>query len=104
MNLISSESDSIRNIAIILGMVSLLSAFLFDRYFIRRLVRSINSAVNGMKRVKQGIFTPIPAPLRANDESDSLIDGFNRMSSQINELIDQVQTEQGRKRKRRCRR
>lgn len=54
MNLISSESVSIRNIAIILGMVSLLSAFLFDHYFIRRLVRSINSAVNGMKRVKQG--------------------------------------------------
>lgn len=97
MNLISSESVSIRNIAIILGMVSLLSAFLFDRYFIRRLVRSINSAVNGMKRVKQGIFMPITVPLRANDESDSLIDGFNRMSSQINELIEQVQTEQGRK-------
>lgn len=97
MNLISSESVSIRNIAIILGMVSLLSAFLFDRYFIRRLVRSINSAVNGMKRVKQGIFMPITVPQRANDESDSLIDGFNRMSSQISELIEQVQTEQGRK-------
>lgn len=40
---------------------------------------------------------PITVPLRANDESDSLIDGFNRMSSQINELIEQVQTEQGRK-------
>ncbi|MEK4329017.1 sensor histidine kinase [Paenibacillus sp. FSL R7-0312] len=97
MNLISSESVSIRNIAVILGIVSLLSAFLFDHYFIRRLVRSINSAVNGMKRVKQGIFIPIPVPLRANDESDSLIDGFNRMSTQINELIEQVQTEQARK-------
>lgn len=97
MNLISSESASIRNIAVILGIVSLLSAFLFDHYFIRRLVRSINSAVNGMKRVKQGIFMPIAVPLRANDESDSLIDGFNRMSSQINELIEQVQAEQGSK-------
>lgn len=103
MNLISSESDSIRNLAIILSTVSLLSAFLFDRYFIRRLVRSINSAVNGMKRVKQGIFTPITTPLRSDDESDLLIDGFNRMSSQISELIEQVQTEQGRKRKRKCR-
>lgn len=97
MNLISSESDSIRNLAIILSTVSLLSAFLFDRYFIRRLVRSINSAVNGMKRVKQGIFTPITIPLRSDDESDHLIDGFNRMSAQISELIEQVQTEQGRK-------
>ncbi|UQZ36394.1 sensor histidine kinase [Paenibacillus sp. PK3_47] len=97
MNLISSESDSIRNLAIILSTVSLLSAFLFDRYFIRRLVRSINSAVNGMKRVKQGIYTPITIPLRSDDESDHLIDGFNRMSAQISELIEQVQTEQGRK-------
>ncbi|AIQ52408.1 sensor histidine kinase [Paenibacillus sp. FSL R7-0331] len=97
MNLISSESDSIRNLAIILGTVSLMSAFLFDRYFIRRLVRSINSAVNGMKRVKQGIFMPITTPLRSDDESDLLIDGFNRMSAQISELIQQVQTEQGRK-------
>ncbi|WHY21715.1 sensor histidine kinase [Paenibacillus sp. G2S3] len=97
MNLISSESISIRNIAIILSTVSLLSAFLFDRYFVRRLVYSINSAVNGMKRVKQGIFTPITTRYRADDESDFLIDGFNRMSTQINELIVQVQTEQGRK-------
>ncbi|MEK5254274.1 sensor histidine kinase [Paenibacillus sp. FSL F4-0125] len=97
MNLISSESISIRNIAIILGTVSLLSAILFDRYFVRRLVYSINSAVNGMKRVKQGIFTPITTRYRADDESDLLIDGFNRMSTQINELIEQVQTEQGRK-------
>ncbi|MBT2291658.1 sensor histidine kinase [Paenibacillus albidus] len=97
MNLISSESISIRNIALILGIVSLLSAFLFDRYFVRRLVRSINSAVNGMKRVKQGIFMPITTPQRADDESDQLIDGFNLMSAQINELIEQVQTEQGRK-------
>jgi two-component system sensor histidine kinase YesM len=97
MNLISSESDSIRNLAIMLGTVSLMSAFLFDRYFVRRLVRSINSAVNGMKRVKQGIFIPITIPLRSDDESDLLIDGFNLMSTQISELIQQVQTEQGRK-------
>lgn len=97
MNLISSESVSIRNIAIILSTLSLLSAILFDHFFVRRLVRSINSAVNGMKRVKQGIFMPITTPLLADDESDLLIDGFNRMSTQIHELIEQVQTEQGRK-------
>jgi two-component system sensor histidine kinase YesM len=50
-----------------------------------------------MKRVKQGIFTPITTRYRADDESDFLIDGFNRMSSQISELLVQVQTEQGRK-------
>lgn len=95
--LITAESNSIRNIAGILLLVSLIAAFLFDRFFIRRMVKSIISAVNGMKRVQQGIFVPIKSKRRAEDETDMLIDGFNRMSSQINELIQQVQTEQARK-------
>ena len=95
--LIAAESISIRNIALILGLISLLSAFLFDRFFVRRMVRSIISAVNGMKRVKQGIFVPIPSHTQAEDETDLLIDGFNRMSTQINELLQQVETEQARK-------
>lgn len=95
--LIASESLSIRNIAIVLVLVSLISAFLFDRFFVRRLVRSIISAVNGMKRVQQGIFVPITSAVRSEDETDLLTDGFNRMSTQITELIQQVQTEQARK-------
>ncbi|MNW46995.1 Sensor histidine kinase YehU [compost metagenome] len=95
--LIASESISIRNIAVVLVLVSLISAFLFDRFFIRRMVRSIISAVNGMKRVQQGIFVPITSSVRSDDETDLLTDGFNRMSTQITELIQQVQTEQARK-------
>lgn len=95
--LINSESIKIRNIAVVLVLLSLISAFLFDRYFIRRLVSSIISAVNGMKRAQQGIFMPIPQPVPAWDERDLLIDGFNRMSKQISELIEQVQMEQARK-------
>ncbi|AOZ93454.1 cache domain-containing sensor histidine kinase [Paenibacillus crassostreae] len=97
MNLIRSESDSIRNVAIMLGLFSLLSAFWFDQFFISKLVRSIISAVNGMKRVQQGVFIPILSHKKSDDERDLLIDGFNRMSTQINELILQVETEQGRK-------
>ncbi|MCM3042480.1 sensor histidine kinase [Paenibacillus motobuensis] len=95
--MIASESVSIRNIAVILVLVSLISAFLFDRFFVRRLVGSIISAVNGMKRVQQGIFVPITTSVKADDERDLLIDGFNRMSKQIVELIEQVQKEQNRK-------
>lgn len=95
--LIASESVSIRNIAMILGAISLLSAFLFDRFFVRRIVRSIISAVNGMKRVQQGIFIPIKPQQKTEDETGLLIDGFNRMSTQIQELLQQVETEQARK-------
>lgn len=97
MKLIRSESDSIRNIALILGLFSLLAAFWFDQFFVSKLVRSIISASNGMKRVQQGVFTPINSHTKSDDETDILIDGFNRMSSQINELILQVETEQARK-------
>lgn len=97
LKLIRSESVSIRNIAVILVLFSLLSALWFDQFFIRRLVRSIISAVNGMKRVKQGIFVPIQSHVERFDETDLLIDGFNRMSQQIQELIQQVETEQTRK-------
>nr|WP_211184652.1 sensor histidine kinase [Paenibacillus lemnae] len=95
--LIASESVYIRNLALILGGISLLSAFLFDRFFVRRMVKSIIGAVNGMKRVKHGIFVPIPVQGKADDETDLLIDGFNRMSTQIQELLEQIQTEQARK-------
>lgn len=94
---IVSESVSIRNVAAVLVLITLISAFIFDQLFIRKLVRSIISTVNGMKRAEKGIFVPITSPERSEDESDLLIDGFNRMSKQITELIQQVQLEQARK-------
>ncbi|TYP79016.1 cache domain-containing sensor histidine kinase [Paenibacillus methanolicus] len=95
--LLRSESEPIRNTAIILVAFSLLSALMFDRFFVLPLVSMINSAVNGMKRVEQRIFKPIRPPLRTTDESGRLIEGFNRMSGQIQELLVQVETEQARK-------
>ncbi|WP_183563513.1 sensor histidine kinase [Paenibacillus endophyticus] len=95
--LLQSESLSIRNIALVLGLFSLLSALLFDRFFVTRLVGTIISAVNGMKRVEQRIFTPIPDDDKSDDETDLLVQGFNRMSRQINELLQQVETEQAHK-------
>ncbi|MNP07223.1 Sensor histidine kinase YpdA [compost metagenome] len=50
-----------------------------------------------MKRVQQGVFIPIHSHTKSDDETDLLIDGFNRMSMQINELLLQVEVEQGRK-------
>lgn len=97
LTLLRSESEPIRNTALILVAFSLLSALMFDRFFVLPLVSMINSAVNGMKRVEQRIFKPIRAPLRTTDESGRLIEGFNRMSAQIQELLVQVETEQARK-------
>lgn len=95
--LLQAESLSIRNMALLLGVFSLLSAILFDRFFVTRLVRTIISAVNGMKRVEQRIFIPIPRQDQVDDESNLLVEGFNRMSKQISELLQQVEREQAMK-------
>ena len=50
-----------------------------------------------MRRVEQGVFTRIPAGRSQSDESDMLVHGFNKMSSQIEELLQRVKVEQERK-------
>lgn len=99
-DVLQAESEPIRNAAILLGVFSLLSAILFDRMFVSRLVRSISNTVHGMRRVEQGIFTRIATNgRRGHDESDMLVNGFNKMSSQIEELLKRIELEQDRKKK-----
>ncbi|MFC6335214.1 sensor histidine kinase [Paenibacillus septentrionalis] len=94
-SIIQAESVTIRNIAVLLASFSLLSAFIFDRFFVLRLIKSISRTVNGMRRVEQRNFVQIPVETTQNyDESDMLVLGFNRMSTQIEELLHQVELEQ----------
>ncbi len=97
LQLLQSESVPLRNIAVALVAFSLVSALLFDRFFVARLVRTIISTLNGMRRVERRVFTPISSYGKSGDETDLLISGFNQMSKQINELLHQVETEQARK-------
>jgi len=93
-----AESRNVRNIALSLLVLSLLSALLFDVAFVARLVKSISLVVKGMRQVEIGRFTEIdPARLGMKDESGLLLKGFNRMSRQIGELIARVEVEQTRK-------
>jgi len=94
---LKAASAPIRNIAVLLGGFSLLSAILFDRFFVSRLVRSISSTVHGMRRVEQRVFTKIAASRGPSDESDMLVHGFNKMSGQIEHLLQRVKVEQERK-------
>lgn len=91
---LQAESVPIRNTALLLGAFSLLTAFMFDRFFVRRLVRSISDTVSGMSRVEQRSFKPIQSRGAPSDESDMLVHGFNRMSGQIRDLLAQVEAEQ----------
>lgn len=90
-----AESNRIRNIALGLLLFSLCTALLFDLFFVRKLVKAISSVVSGMKRVEKGSFIQIPSKIeKSNNESGLMLQGFNRMSSQIKDLLQRVQFEQ----------
>ncbi|AWB47040.1 sensor histidine kinase [Paenibacillus sp. CAA11] len=91
------ESSAIRSIAILLILLTLLMGFVFERIFVRRVVRTIIISARGMKRVEQGQFTQLKPPTRWNDETKMLVDGFNQMSNQIRDLLHEVEREQKRK-------
>src|SRR5690606_169694 len=92
---LQAESIPIRNTAILLAAFSLISALLFDKFFVRRLIRRINSTVSGMRRVEQRQFKQIPTEHTSRiDEADMLVLGFNRMSAQMEELLHQIEVEQ----------
>jgi two-component system, sensor histidine kinase YesM len=93
-----AETYRIRNLAIGLIMLTLLSVLLFDLLFLRKLVRSIVAVIKALRLAEAGSFTEVPMGREAyRDESGLLVRGFNRMSRQIQELITRVELEQQRK-------
>lgn len=97
-HILQAGSYTIRNTALLLAAFSLLSALLFDKFFVLRLVKSISSTVSGMRRVEHRNFVKIPTEEPKHyDEADMLVLGFNRMSHQIEELLHQVEAEQSKK-------
>lgn len=93
-----AESQSIRNIAFGLFVLTILSALLFDVMFVSRVVSAIISVVQAMKKAELGRFGEIHATSSiTHDESHLLVRGFNRMIRQIQELIRRVEEEQQRK-------
>lgn len=92
-----AESITIRNVAIVLILFSLFMGIIFERVYIRKLVRTILISVKGMNKVRQGQFIQISSPNRWKDETRMLIDGFNSMSNQIRDLLLEVELEQKRK-------
>jgi len=93
-----AESVNIRNIALGLLILSLISVLAFDLLFVSPVVKSMSRVVSGMKQVENGRFIEVPRFRRMTmDESGLLLQGFNRMSKQIRELIGRVEEGQRRK-------
>src|SRR5690606_29323498 len=94
---IFQEVYVVRNLVIVVIMFLVLMAFLFEKLFISKLVQTILKTVRGLRQVEEGNFREITEIKQNNDEVGMLIYGFNSMSRQIRDLIDQVQREQNQK-------
>ena len=89
----------LRLLLLLLLGLTLSSALLFDLLFTRKVVRSIVTVARAMKQAEKGRFVRIKARGAAEkDEAALLLNGFNRMSVQMEELIQRVEEEQRDKR------
>jgi len=89
----------LRLLLLLLLGLTLTSALLFDLLFTRKVVRSIVTVARAMKQAEKGRFVQVAAKGAAEkDEAALLLNGFNRMSVQMEELIQRVEEEQRDKR------
>ncbi|QAY66592.1 cache domain-containing sensor histidine kinase [Paenibacillus protaetiae] len=82
-----------------IGMITLLcvlSAILFNVFFVNRVARSIIRVVRKMKLVEQGLLD-IRVSAQGKDETVLLASSFNSMVERIGSLLTEVRSEQARK-------
>ncbi|MBD2871553.1 cache domain-containing sensor histidine kinase [Paenibacillus arenilitoris] len=82
-----------------IGMITvlgLLSAVLFNVFFVNRVARSIIRVVRKMRLVEQGLLD-IRVTAQGKDETVLLASSFNRMVERIGNLLSEVRREQARK-------
>lgn len=82
-----------------IGMITALgviSAILFNVFFVNRVARSIIKVVRKMRLVEQGLLD-IRVTAQGKDETVLLANSFNSMVERIGSLLSEVRKEQGRK-------
>jgi Predicted signal transduction protein with a C-terminal ATPase domain len=82
-----------------IGMITILcilSAILFNIFFVNRVAKSIIKVVRKMRLVEQGLLD-IRVNAQGKDETVLLANSFNSMVERIGELLTEVRTEQERK-------
>jgi two-component system sensor histidine kinase YesM len=79
-----------------IGLFSLISAMMFNLFFVNRIAKSIIRIVRVMRQVEDGNLG-IRVPERGSDETYLLARGFNSLVKRISTLIHTVKKEQERK-------
>ncbi|MFD0586424.1 sensor histidine kinase [Paenibacillus sp. GCM10027627] len=77
-------------------VIGLISAVLFNVFFVNRVAKSIIKVVRKMRLVEQGLLD-IRVTAQGKDETVLLANSFNSMVERIGDLLSEVRTEQERK-------
>lgn len=90
------ETYSIRNFILLVGVFTIIAAFLMALIFSQSITRPIKSLVKSMKKAEEGDFS-IRVDIGGAEEIKSLKSSFNRMVGKIDELIRKVYEEENKK-------
>ncbi|ASS64727.1 MULTISPECIES: sensor histidine kinase [unclassified Paenibacillus] len=94
-SLMSENVNFVKWISLITGLC-LLSAILFNVFFVNRVAKSIIRVVRKMRLVEQGLLD-IRVPVQGKDETVLLGSSFNSMTERLGGLLTEVREEQVRK-------
>lgn len=95
---ISEKTMSVLKTVAVIIALCIISALLFNVFFVNRYIRFIIHFVSMMKHVELGNLN-IRVPVKGKDETTVLARGFNSLVHRIATLLDEVKTEQQRKNK-----
>lgn len=95
-NSLTNENARLLQWISMITVLGLLSAFLFNHFFVNRVARSIIKVVRKMRLVEQGLLD-IRVTAQGKDETVLLARSFNSMVERIGNLLTEVKREQERK-------
>ena len=98
MSTLIHSSSRFLDIILIAAIICLISGLLFSYAFSRYISRPIVELDRGMERIAQGDLQ-LRLPKTSQDELGSLIDGFNRMSRELDTLLSRIREQERHKRK-----
>ncbi|MDP5275659.1 cache domain-containing sensor histidine kinase [Chengkuizengella axinellae] len=95
---LTEETNSILKWIALITSFCIISALLFNLFFVRGIVQSIIQIVKAMRRAEKGHLNVMVSE-KGNDERTVLARGFNHLIQRIRSLIEEVKQEQDRKNK-----
>ncbi|MFS1512168.1 sensor histidine kinase [Chengkuizengella sp. SCS-71B] len=96
--LLTQETNSVLKWIAFVTFFCIISALLYNLFFVRGIVQSIIRIIKAMRQVEKG-YLQVKVAEKGNDERTVLARGFNHLTQRIRFLIEEVKQEQYRKNK-----